>query len=133
MKIARNFRKSARIEMIPLIDVIFLLLITFIFFSMSMKTYRNIPVNLPGSSTAAVEKSDFAEISIQENGNIFFNKKKVSISEIYSILETWHRNFPLNSLLISGDKKAPYEKIVYILDCARESKIQHISLNTQWQ
>jgi len=55
MKVSRRYTTKARIEMIPLIDVIFLLLVTFIFFTISMTIHRGLPVQLPSASSAMVE------------------------------------------------------------------------------
>lgn len=67
--------KRARIEIIPLIDIIFFLLATFVMVSLSMVKNRAIPVHLPvAASGSAQDRSEFAAITITANGDVFFNK-----------------------------------------------------------
>ncbi|MCD6154122.1 MAG: biopolymer transporter ExbD [Syntrophobacterales bacterium] len=133
MKIQRRYTGKARIEMIPLIDVIFLLLVTFIFFTMSMTMHRGLPVQLPASSTAKVEKKNFADITIRKDGEIFLDKKEVNLSGLLRQLSTLHHNSPETKVLISGDKKVPYETIIAVMDAVRKSGITGVSLETKWK
>jgi len=133
MKIPRRYTGKARIEIIPLLDVIFLLLVAFIFFTMSMTIHRGLPVQLPKSSTANVEKKNFADITIREDGKIFFDKQEVSLSELMSQLTILHRESPETKVLLSGDKKVPYETIIAVMDTVRKSGINGVSLETKWK
>jgi biopolymer transport protein ExbD len=133
MKISRRNTAKARIEMIPLIDVVFLLLVTFIFFTMSMTIHRSLPVQLPASSTAKVEKKNFADITIRKDGKIFLDKKEVSLSGLLRQLNTLHRNSPKAKVLISGDKMVSYEMIIAVMDTVRKSGITGVSLETKWK
>jgi len=76
MKISRKHTGKARIEMIPLIDVVFILLVAFIFFAMSMTIDRGVPVNLPVSSSEQVKEKDCAEIAIKKDGELFSTERK---------------------------------------------------------
>jgi biopolymer transport protein ExbD len=129
MKISKRYRGKARIEMIPLIDVIFLLLVAFIFFTMSMTVHRGIPIALPSSSTAKVEKKDFAEISVKKDGSVFFNKREVAMAELLSLCQA----SPDRKIIISGDGGATYETIVSVLDVIRKSGVTKVSLDTKWK
>ena len=80
MKVSKQYIKKARVEMIPLIDVIFLLLVTFIFFTMSMAIHRGLPVQLPSSSTAQVERKDFVDVTIKEDGTLYLDRKEMTLS-----------------------------------------------------
>lgn len=131
MKISRRHTDKARIEMIPLIDVVFLLLVTFIFFAMSMTINRGIPVNLPVSSAALVEEKDCAQISIKENGEIFFNREKMNAQALLSRLVLLHRESPGTKIIISGDRKASYESVVSVIDAVKNAGISGLSLKTE--
>ena len=133
MKLSRRNTAKARIEMIPLIDVVFLLLVTFIFFTMSMTIHRSLPVQLPASSTSKVDKKNFADITIRDDGKIFLDKKEVSLSGLLRQLNTLHRNSPEAKVLISGDKKVSYEMIIAVMDAVRKSGITGVSLETKWK
>lgn len=133
MKLARRYTNKARIEMIPLMDVIFLLLVAFIFFTMSMTIHRGLPVQLPTSATARIEKRDLTDITIREDGRIFLNKKETNFSGLLTQLTILHRESPETKVLISGDKKASYEMIVSVMDAVRKSGITGVSLETKWE
>ncbi|MEA3470360.1 MAG: biopolymer transporter ExbD [Thermodesulfobacteriota bacterium] len=133
MKISKRYRGKTRIEMIPLIDVIFLLLVTFIFFTMSMTLHRGIPIELPSSSTAKVEKKNFLEISVRKNGSVFFNKREVTMTELLLQVKSLCRVSPDTKIIISGDGGASYETIVSVLDVIRKSGVTKVSLDTKWK
>ena len=133
MKIPRRYTGKARIEIIPLLDVIFLLLVAFIFFTMSMTIHRGLPVQLPESFTSIIEKKNFADITIREDGKIFFDKQDVNLSELISQLTILHRESPETKVLMSGDKKVPYEMIIEVMDAVRKSGINGVSLETKWK
>ncbi|MBW2544999.1 MAG: biopolymer transporter ExbD [Deltaproteobacteria bacterium] len=131
MKISRKHTDKARIEMIPLIDVVFLLLVTFIFFAMSMTINRGIPVNLPVSSAAQVKEKDCAEIAIKKNGEIFFNREKMNAQTLLSRLVLLHRELPGTKIIISGDREASYESVVSVIDTVKKAGISGLSLKTE--
>ncbi|MEA2014148.1 MAG: biopolymer transporter ExbD [Thermodesulfobacteriota bacterium] len=131
MKILRKHTDKARIEMIPLIDVVFLLLVAFIFFTMSMTINRGIPVNLPVSSAAQVKEKDCAEIAVKKNGEIFFNREQVTKQALIIRLVLLHRESPGTKIIISGDRKASYESVVSLIDAVKKTGISWLSLKTK--
>ncbi|GAJ09680.1 unnamed protein product [marine sediment metagenome] len=133
MKISKRYTGKPRIEMIPLIDVIFLLLVAFIFMAMSMVVQRGIPVDLPQSSTSRVDKKDFISIGIRADGKIFLEKEEVTLDRLLSRLTSHYREFPETKVIIMGDKKASYERIISVMDVVRKSGIISLSLETKWK
>lgn len=133
MKISKKYTKNARIEMIPLIDVIFLLLVTFIFFAMSMTINKGIPVDLPDSGTAQVDKSKFSEITVKKDGTIFFDGEKTVLPALLTRLSLLRQKSPNIRVMISGDRGASYEMVISILDVVRKSGISGVSLETKWE
>src|SRR5258708_36466134 len=74
---------EARIEIIPLIDIMFFLLAAFMLVSLSMVNLKGIKVNLPASSTATTDtKKDFVDISVDKSGAAFLDKKPVGNNEL---------------------------------------------------
>ncbi|MBW2557851.1 MAG: biopolymer transporter ExbD [Deltaproteobacteria bacterium] len=131
MKISRKHTGKARIEMIPLIDVVFILLVAFIFFAMSMTIDRGIPVNLPVSSSEQVKEKDFAEIAIKKNGEIFLNREKINVQALIFRLVLLHRKSPETKIIISGDREASYESVVSVIDTVKKAGISGLSLKTE--
>jgi biopolymer transport protein ExbD len=133
MKITRRYTGKTRIEMIPLIDVIFLLLVTFIFFTISMTFNRGIPVELPSSSTATIEEKGFADITVRKDGKIFFNKHEVTPALLLSRMKNLRRKSPEIKIIVSGERDASYEDVVSVLDIVRKSGMNGVSLETKWK
>ncbi len=131
MKIARRQINKARIEMIPLIDVVFLLLIAFIFFAMSMTINKGIPVDLPASSSAMVEDKNISEITIDKDGRIFFDREEVNLEALILRLDDFHRESSSARLIVSGDRQASYQSIMTVIDLIKKAGISGVSLKTQ--
>ncbi len=131
MKISRRQMNKARIEMIPLIDVVFLLLVAFIFFAMSMTINRGIPVDLPVSSAAQVEDEDISEITIEKGGTVFFDREEIDVRSLHSRLALLHRESPGTRIIVSGDREASYESIMSVIDAVKKAGISGLSLKTE--
>lgn len=133
MKIASLPRRRARIEIIPLIDIVFFLLATFVMVSLSMVKNRGIPVNLPRASTSVAdnEKKSITAITVTEGNELYFNKEKMDQSELSGRLETLKANDPDPKILINGDGKATFESAILVLDEVRKAGIKKVSIQTQ--
>jgi len=123
--------KRARIEMIPLIDVVFLLLVAFIFFAMSMTINRGIPIDLPVSSAAQVEDQNIAEITIAKSGGLFFDGEEMDAGALRSRLSLLRRKSPGTRIIVSGDRGASYESIMSVIDSVKRAGISRLSLKTE--
>ena len=127
-------KRRARIEIIPLIDIIFFLLATFVMVSLSMVKNKGIPVNLPVAATAQPqERKDFASISITEKGEVFFDKQLVTPAELEAALKDLLAANPEPKIFINGDTKAEYGKAVEVLDTMHRLGIAKIAIETRTQ
>jgi len=117
--------------MIPLIDVVFLLLVAFIFFAMSMTINRGIPVDLPVSSSARVEGKDISEITIAKSGAVFFDGEEMDVRTLHSRLSLLQRESPGTRVIVSGDREASYEAIISVIDVVKRAGIAGLSLKTE--
>jgi biopolymer transport protein ExbD len=124
--------KKARIEIIPLIDIIFFLLATFVMVSLSMVKNKGIPVNLPVAATGTPqERKDFTSITVTENGEFLFNKEKIDRSQLSEKLSQLKASNPDSKVFINGDAKAAFENIVSVLDEARKLGITKVAIETK--
>jgi biopolymer transport protein ExbD len=121
--------KKARIEIIPLIDIMFFLLASFMLVSLTMINMKGIDVNLPTATSAQPNsKPDFTLVSIDALMDIYFEKEKVSKENILSrFQELYDKNHDVR-IFIRADKDATYETIVFVLDKARTAGIQKVGL-----
>jgi biopolymer transport protein ExbD len=124
--------RRARIEIIPLIDIIFFLLATFIMVSLSMIQDHGIPVNLPVASTGSPqERQDYASVSITVDSRYLFNKEPVSKEQLIDRLAELKTNDPEARVYINADAKAEFGLAVSILDEARKMGIAKIAIETR--
>ncbi len=124
--------RKARIEIIPLIDIIFFLLATFVMVSLAMVKNRAIPVNLPAAATGAPqERAEFAAITIDAQGGIFFNKQPVNPEQLDAALRTLLASNPDPKVFINGDRKTEFGAAITVLDQVRAAGITKIAIETQ--
>jgi biopolymer transport protein ExbD len=120
--------ESARIEIIPLIDIMFFLLAAFMLVSLSMVNLKSVPVNLPTATTATQEtKNDFVSLSVDKAGLIFFDQQPVGPNELVQQLGAWQRTNETVRVFISGDAEARHGDIVRVLDLVRSTGIQRVA------
>jgi biopolymer transport protein ExbD len=125
-------QKRARIEIIPLIDIIFFLLATFVMVSMSMIKNQGISVNLPVAATSASQdRKDYTSITVKEKGDYFFNKEAVTIEQLTARLTTLKSAEPDPRVFINGDEKAEFGKAIAVLDEVRKLGISKVAIETK--
>jgi biopolymer transport protein ExbD len=125
-------KKKARIEIIPLIDVIFFLLATFVLFTLSLNKIVSVPVNLPvASNNPAPKTDDSVTLQVSDQGTCYWNKELISLAEIGPRLEQYKTQVPEPRVLIAGDDKAKFGITVRALDEVRKAGIQQVSVETR--
>ena len=131
MKIARKSTRKARVEIIPLIDVTFLLLVFFIYAMLSMTVHRGLPVSLPQATAARVVKDKHIAITVMPDDRLFLDKQAVDLVHLQASLEArFHKN-PKMPVLIFGDAKANYQRIMDVLSAIRKSGYTKVSLQSR--
>jgi biopolymer transport protein ExbD len=120
--------KKARIEIIPLIDIMFFLLAAFMMASLTMIRMQSIQMNLPTATQAARDfKPDILNIAVDRAGDIFLEKKPVSTVELRGYLSNRYRMNTNVPVYISGDKDATHGAVIRVLDIVRSEGIQKVS------
>ena len=125
-------RRRARLEIIPLIDIIFFLLATFMMVSLAMVQNKSIPVRLPsaGSAVSQTQKRDFDTVSIKENGAIFFDKNPTTLDALATQFQQLKTVNDDPKIFINGDEKSALGVTISVLDAARKAGISKVSFNT---
>lgn len=132
MKIPPSTRRKARIEIIPLIDVIFFLLATFVMVSLSMVKNQGISVNLPSAATGAPqEREASATITVTKAGDIYLNQAKLAPDLLSQRLKRLKAENPDVRVFINGDKEAYFGNAIQILDEVRSSGITKVAIQTK--
>ena len=94
MKVQLNQSSKVRIELIPLIDIVFLLLVFFIYAMLSMAVHRGLPVQLPKSTATRIEKHTTLSVTVKADGSIFVDKEPVPLFGIGRCTESESRRQP---------------------------------------
>jgi len=132
IKVKVPVRKKARIEIIPLIDVIFFLLATFVLFTLSLNSIKSLPVDLPVAAPPSSEKPpESVTIQVSGDGAIFWNKELIDMNEVPSRIAYYKTQTEDPRILIAGDEKARFGVTVSVLDLVRKAGIEKFSVETR--
>ena len=131
MKIYRPQQKKARIEMLPLIDIVFLLLVFFIYAMLSMAVHRSLPVRLPSSTTAKVNKELILSVTVKRDGRVYVNKKQVAANMLVNVLKEKAAGKSEAGVLLFADRGLSYQRLFHVLDQIRTAGLTKISLQAR--
>ena len=136
MKLRRRFkRKAARIEMVPLIDIVFLLLVFFIYAMLSMAVHRGMKVELPESANSVSSEEVPLSVSVQViNGTsvIYLNQEQVSLDDLENQLKIESADMKQDKeVLLFADKSVSYQQLYTVLDRINGAGITAISLQAE--
>ena len=120
--------KKARIEIIPLIDIMFFLLASFMMVSLSQVHMKGIKVNLPsGVSGQTQTKREYISVSVDKDGHYFFDKDEVKDEELISRLRKVHDSAPDAKVFVRGDRDSVHLNVTHALDIIRSAGFYKIS------
>lgn len=134
-------KKKARIEIIPLIDVIFFLLATFVLFTLSLNKISSIPVDLPVANPNSTPNPNDTTVYLQvsDSGNVYWRQgvgtapELITTSEIAPRLADYKNRDANARVLVQGDNKARFGAAVMALDEIRKAGITQVSVQTTVQ
>lgn len=135
-KLTEEHAKQARIEIIPLIDVIFFLLATFVLFTLSLDRIEAIDINLPQAVPNAKPQDDEDKpitLQVSDNGNYYWNQELISISEVEYRLGNYVAEEPNPRVLLTTDDLAKYGDTIKVLDLVRLAGIDQVSFETVYR
>ena len=116
--------KRGRIEIIPMIDVMFFLLATFMLASLSMQNLHSLPVDLPLGHAAPIQAKTPVTLTITQDSRIFLDKTQVTLADLATTLKTMLPNSD-SSVIVAADSNAPNGITVQAMLKAREAGAQH--------
>jgi biopolymer transport protein ExbD len=131
MKVHLQTGKKIRIEMIPLIDIVFLLLVFFIYAMLSMAVHHALPVSLPTSSSAKIDKELLLSVTVKSDGTLYVDKEPVDFDDLASVLRTKVAANENAGILLFADRSLSYQDLFRVLDQIRMAGINRISLQAE--
>ena len=130
MKIRSPFpRRSTRLEIIPLIDIMFFLLASFMMVSLQMQKVRTLKASLPTATLATTTtKPDLVNLTVDRDGQVAVDDKPISFPDLFNLLTN---RYSLNTNLpvyITGTADATHGSVVYVLDFVKRAGIQRTAI-----
>ena len=129
-KYFKSYNQDPQINILPMIDIIFVILSFFIISSLYLVKLESIPLNLPNAKTSKNELNDPIIISLDIAGNIYINKnyskRKSFENDISKLIANKDKEF----ILIRADKEIKYGEVIYVLDILRKFKNLKIAVAT---
>ncbi len=121
-------RKHTRIEIIPLIDIMFFLLASFMMVSLQLDRSQNIKVNLPDAGMAQHDfRPGMVNIAVDKSGGVWLEKKPVSLPELSTVLSNRFRLDTNLPVYISGDRDTLHGTMADVLETVRRTGIQKVA------
>ena len=131
MKLRGYQHKKARIEIIPMIDTIFFLLVFFMMASLAMTTSKGMPVNLPKASAASDRPIVKVVLTLTETGNYYIDKKEMQFDQIFDSLKCRLKDNPSAVVVINCDKTQAWEKGIQLADEAKRAGARFLTIATE--
>ena len=128
MILRRRERKRARIEIIPMIDVVFFLLVFFMMASLSMTVYRGLPVNLPRATSGTTPPAESAAITVSRDGQAYLDRQPVTREVLGQRLRGLVGAKPLVAIIITADEAAMHGRVVDVLDEVRTAGVTRMAI-----
>jgi biopolymer transport protein ExbD len=128
MRIQRRNPKKARIEIIPMIDTIFFLLVFFMISTLSMSQYRGMPVNLPKAASGQQAPAESAAITIDNQGRVFIDKQPVEKEMLGDLLRQQLADNADLLVVINADDGVEHGRVVEVMDIARGANVARMAI-----
>jgi biopolymer transport protein ExbD len=131
MRVRRREPEKARIEVIPMIDIVFFLLVFFMISTLSMTINRGMPVNLPKAASSQQELRETFNITVTREGEIFLNKEPLTIQDIAPKVQAGLARDPDLLAIITADDQALHGTIVDVMDEIRLAGVARLAIAVQ--
>ena len=122
--------EESQIDLTPLIDVVFIMLIFFIVTATFVKE-TGIDVNSPEAKTAVVKEKANILIAIDANDQIWIDRRRVDIRSVRPNIERLHAENPQGSVVIQADKKSTTETLISVMDASRQAGVYNVAIAAQ--
>lgn len=133
MKLTRKPLKKARIEIIPMIDVIFFLLVFFMISSVAHDKFNSIAVNLPKTSSQANAVKQKITLSVESTGKLYLNQSEVTLQALPEILSHLMKEMPDETVIVNADQNVNYGIVMSAIDAVKSIGVRKFALLSKHQ
>lgn len=131
MKLPASVKKKARIEIIPMIDTMFFLLVFFMIATLSMTIQHGMPVTLPTAESSTDKVPDQISLTLTREGALYYNKERIELPELEIRLVSLQQTDPDPSLVINADEQVPHGRVIKVMDIIRLAGIPNMAIATK--
>ncbi len=129
MKLPRKPLKKARIEIIPMIDTMFFLLVFFMIATLTMTNQYKMPVNLPHASGMQDNTQQKVSLTLTKEGNLFYEQEKMNTSaDAVRLLARQKSGDKQMAVVINADRSVEHGRVVELMDSIRQIGITKIAI-----
>ena len=128
MRLQRRSLKKARIEIIPMIDTIFFLLVFFMISTLSMTQFKGMPVNLPKAASGQQAPAESMAITIDKDGHLFLNQQVVEKAALGDALKQQLAKNAEMLVVINADDGVAHGQVVEVMDIARAANVAKMAI-----
>ena len=122
--------EEAQIDLTPMLDVVFIMLIFFIVTASFIKE-AGIEVNRPEASTSEPKENVNILVAINANNEVWMDKRRIDIRAVGANIERLHAENPKGAVVVQADNKSNTETVAAVLDASREAGVYDVSLATE--
>ena len=126
----RLVRKRVEINLVPLLDSIFILIFFFMFALTTMVKRSGLAVALP-TTQSGKKVEEKTTLTVDHTGSLFWNEEPLPVENLQSQLESFKNSQPESNLIIRGDRNTPFSSIVEILDVAESIELRRVTIETE--
>jgi biopolymer transport protein ExbD len=128
MKLRRASLRRARIEIIPMIDTVFFLLVFFMMASLSMTVFQGMPVSLPPAASGRPAVADSASLTVAQDGAIYLERQPVDLATLGAGLRARVSASPELAVVIHADRAVSHGRVVEVLDVVRLAGVGRLAI-----
>jgi biopolymer transport protein ExbD len=131
MKLRISTVRKTRMEMVPLIDTVFLIMVFFVYSMLSMAVHRGLQVSLPASKVSGVERDIILSVTVKSDGTLYIDKEEVSLVNFTEVLKQKAGTGKEAGVMLFADRSLSYQKLFNLLDRIKNAGISRISLQSE--
>jgi len=128
VRLPRARSRRARIEIIPMIDIIFFLLVFFMVATLSMAVYRGLPVGLPAAATGGEVPGEHLAVSVRRDGAIALDREPMDLPGLLQRVPVVLRARPDLTIVVTADAEARHGRVIEVMDGLRRAGVQRLAI-----
>lgn len=130
MAFRRRIKEAPRVDLTPMVDVVFLLLIFFMISTTFVET-QGLSIKLPKASAAKIEQSKDVQVYLSKEGEIFLQEEKLSLDQLRARLVGYADDSGQMMFLLMADREAQHGGVVQLMDLAKKAGFEKLAIATE--